>query len=151
MTSASALVRELYAIQGRLREAFPSRRFSLDGKLVGDLAEVTAAESNDLELVVNPSEKGYDAIRTAADGTRWRVEIKATQEETPHPIIAFSQTVLDHPPHELIVLVINRNGSFEEAYNGPAAPVLAKLKGSGNRQRTISLIAIRRLAEESKG
>ena len=61
MTRAAALVRELYAIQNRLREAFPDRRFSLDGKLVGDLGEVIAAERYGLELEDNPSTNVDDA------------------------------------------------------------------------------------------
>ena len=148
MTSAAALVRELYAIQGRLREAFPSRRFSLDGKLVGDLGEVIAAERYGLELVENPSAKGHDAIRVGADGSRKRVEVKATQVETNRSIIAFSPTVLDRPPDELVVLVIQPDGSVEEAYNGPASPILAELRGSGDRQRTISLARIRRIGAD---
>ncbi len=68
MTRAAALVRKLYAIQNRLREAFPSRRFSLDGNLIGDLGEVIAAERYGLELVDNPSTKGHDAIRIGAVG-----------------------------------------------------------------------------------
>ena len=35
MTRAAALVREVYAIQKHLQEAFPGRRFPLDGKLIG--------------------------------------------------------------------------------------------------------------------
>lgn len=147
MTRAAALVRELYAIQKRLREAFPGRRFSLDGKLVGDLGEVIAAERYGLELVENPSTKGHDAIRVGADGSRYRVEIKATQAETKHPIIAFSPTVLDEPPDELILLVIQPDGSVDEAYNGPASPILAELRGSGDQQRKISLASIRRVTD----
>jgi hypothetical protein len=146
MTRAATLVRELYAIQKRLREAFPGRRFSLDGKLVGDLGEVIAAERYGLELVENPSNKGHDAIRVGADGSHNRVEVKTTQLETKRPIIAFSPTVLDDPPDELIVLVIHPDGSVEEAYNGPASPILAELRGSGDHQRTISLARIRRVA-----
>jgi len=147
MTRAAALVRELYAIQSRLRKAFPSRRFSLDGKLVGDLGEVIAAEQYGLELVKNPSTKGHDAIRVGADGSHNRVEVKATQVETDRPVIAFSPTVLEDPPDELIVLVIQPDGSVEEAYNGPASPILAKLRGSGDRQRMISLARIRTIAK----
>ncbi len=146
MTRAAALVRELYAIQSRLREAFPDRRFSLDGKLVGDLGEVIAAERCGLELVDNPSTKGHDATRIGPDGSRIRVEVKATQEETKRPMIAFSPTVLDEPPDELIVLVIHLDVSVEEAYNGPASPILDELRGSGDHQRTISLARIRRVA-----
>ena len=144
MTRAAALVRELYAVQKRLREAFPDRRFSLDGKLVGDLGEVIAAERYGLKLVDNPSTKGHDAIRIGADGSRYRVEIKATQVETKRPVIAFSPTVLDDPPDDLIVLVIQADGSVKEAYNGPASPILAELRGSGDHQRTISLARIQR-------
>ena len=142
MTRAAALVRELYAIQSRLREAFPARRFSLDGKLVGDLGEVIAAEMYGLELVDNPSTKGHDAIRVDEDGLRKRVEVKATQVETQRSVIAFSATVFDDPPDELIVLVIQSDGSVEEAYNGPAAQILDELRGSGDHQRTISLAKI---------
>lgn len=146
MNRAAALVRELYGIQNRLREAFPSRRFSLDGKLIGDLGEVIAAEMYGLELVDDPSTKGHDAIRVGTDGSRNRVEVKATQVETHRPVIAFSPAVLDDPPDELIVLVIQADGSVEEAYNGPASPILAELRGSGDRQRMISLARIRRVA-----
>jgi len=148
MIRAGALVRELYAIQSRLREAFPSRRFSLDGKLVGDLGEVIAAERYGLKLVDNPSTKGHDAIRIDTDGTRRRVEIKATQVETDRPVIAFSPTVLEDPPDELIVLVIQLDGSVEEAYNGPASPILAELRGSGDKQRQISLATLRRIRDD---
>ena len=147
MTRAATLVRELYEIQSRLREAFQGRRFSLDGKLVGDLGEVIAAEKYGLELVDNPSTKGHDAIRIGADGSRIRVEVKATQVETKRPVIAFSPTVFDTPPDELIVLVIQSDGSMEEAYNGPASQVLAELRGTGDQQRTISLARIRRIAD----
>ncbi len=145
MTRAAVLVRELYAIQSRLREAFPSRRFSLDGKLVGDLGEVIAAEKYGLELVDNPSTKGHDAIRVSADGSLNRVEVKATQVETNRPVIAFSPTVLDDPPDELIVLVIQVDGSVEQAYNRPASPILAELRGAGGQQRTIALARIRKV------
>ena len=145
MTRAAALVRELYAIQKRLREAFPGRRFSLDGKLVGDLGEVIAAERYGLELVDNTSTKGHDAIRVGTDGSRNRVEVKATQVGTDRPVIAFSPTVLDDPPDELIVLVIQLDGTVEEAYNGPASLILAELRGSGDQQRKISLAGIRKV------
>jgi hypothetical protein len=49
MTRSAALVRELYEIQSRLREAFPSRRFSLDGKLVGDQKACSAAKNGAIE------------------------------------------------------------------------------------------------------
>jgi len=146
MSRAAGLVRELYAIQRRFREAFPGRRFSLDGKLVGDLGEVIAAERYGLKLVENPSTKGHDAIRIGPDGSRLRVEIKATQVETKRPVIAFSPTVLDDSPDELIVLIIQPDGSVQEAYNGPAAPILANLQGTGDHQRTIPLAKIQRIA-----
>ena len=91
----------------------------------------------------------HDAIRIAADGSRFRVEFKATQVETKRAIIAFSATVLDDPPDELIVLVIQPDGSVDEAYHGPAAPILARLRGSGDQQRTISLARIRRISDAS--
>ena len=158
MTDATTLVRELYAIQDRLREAFRQpRRFPLDGKLVGDLGEVIAAERYGLELVDNVSTKGHDAFRRDASGAVVRVEVKATQAGTPQASIAFSSTTLEHPPDEFIVLVIQRDGSADEAYNGPASPILEKLKRMASpdgkrkappagKQLKLSLAAIKRIA-----
>jgi len=154
MTRAAALIRELYAVQQRLREAFPKRRFPLDGKLVGDLGEVIAAERYGLELLGDVSKKGHDATRVDTNGLVLRVEVKATQADTPGADIAFSSTVLDDPPDEFIVLVIRHDGSAEEAYNGPASPILDELKRKAapeGKQKKLSLVAIRRIAATVAG
>ena len=51
MEHTSRLIRDLYQIVARLEEAFPGRRFTPDGHLVGSLGEVFAAERYGLTLL----------------------------------------------------------------------------------------------------
>ncbi len=68
------LVKKLYEIVEDLENAFPGRKFTPDGHLVGSIGEVLAAYHYDLELLPN-SEKTHDA--KSKDGKL--VQIKATQ------------------------------------------------------------------------
>ena len=47
----SEAVPRLLEIMAALRAAYPDRKFTLDGRLVGDLGEVLAAEHYDIELL----------------------------------------------------------------------------------------------------
>ncbi|HEY1613560.1 MAG TPA: hypothetical protein VGF97_07720 [Rhizomicrobium sp.] len=89
--------------------------FTLDGKLVGDLAEVIAAELYGLALCEcrTPGVDGY-----AADGRS--VQVKATGLPRKGPAFTPGEGIADH----LIFLRLdfaNANGTV--AYNGPEAPI----------------------------
>jgi hypothetical protein len=59
-----------------LREAFPKKRFTLDGRLVGDIGEILVEKAYDLTLFEN-LQKHHDG--RAQDGRL--VQIKATMQE----------------------------------------------------------------------
>lgn len=92
-----------------LKDSFPGRQFTIDGRLVGDIGEVIAAMVYEIELdeVSQPTHDG-----TASNGGR--VQIKATFQDA----LTF-KTV----PEYYLGIKINRNGTFEEIYNGPGRPI----------------------------
>lgn len=129
------LVRRLYEVVGQLEGAFPGRKFSLDGHLVGSIGEVIAADRYGLELLANSTE-GHDA--RCPDGRL--IQVKTTQGKS---------VGLRSQPKHLIVLVLRRDGTVEEAYNGPghlaweAAGPMQK-----NGQRRISISTLRSLKDQ---
>lgn len=127
------LVKSLYAIVSELESMF-GRPFTPDGHMVGSLGEALVAHHYKLVLTT-PSTKGCDAI--SRDGKR--VEIKATQGKS----VAFRCE-----PEFLIVLKINKDGTFEEIYNGPGNRVwelVSQKDLPSNGQRQVSLTALRKL------
>ena len=127
LENASRLIRELYRIVAQLEEAFPGRKFTPDGHLVGSLGEVFAAERYGLSLLRGSSE-AYDA--TSADGRR--VQIKATQGRS---------IGLRSEPDYLLILRITKGGELEEVYNGRGWRVwqiAGPLQKNGQRPVSIS-------------
>lgn len=91
--------------------------FALDGRLVGDIGELIAAEVFDLDLKGTRS-KNVDAITTGLP--RREVQVKATFQE--------DGLSIKHGADYFIGLQLNGTGQFRVVYNGPAAPVMAYLK-----------------------
>ncbi|MEW6023623.1 MAG: hypothetical protein AB1807_15955 [Pseudomonadota bacterium] len=89
----------------RLNAAFPHRRFTVDGRLVGDIGEVIAELDYDLRLD-EVSQAIHDG--TTSDGRR--VQVKATFGNS----LTFKTT-----PDYLLGIKLYRDGSYEEIYNGP--------------------------------
>ena len=128
----SAKIRELYSIVQELETAYPGRHFTPDGHMIGSIGEVIAADAYHLKLLPNSTEL-HDAV--SADGKL--VQIKATQR---------NRVSLSGCPQHLIVLFINRDGSWDEVYNGPGQPaweLVGKLQKNG--QRTVSITALRKM------
>ncbi|MBY5942657.1 hypothetical protein KUW00_17410 [Halomonas sp. DP5N14-9] len=88
-----------------LKGSFPSRQFTIDGRLVGDIGEVIAAMAYGIDLDV-VSQHTHDG--TALSGGR--VQIKATFQEA----LTF-KTI----PEYYLGIKISSNGDFEEIFNGP--------------------------------
>lgn len=126
------LIQELYCVASELESHYPGRHFTPDGHMVGSIGEVLAAETYGIELF-KASAPIHDG--SAPDGRL--VQIKATQVDS----IGIGKC-----PDYLIVLKIFHDGSFEEVYNGPGAPVW---NAAGKRQKTsqrhISLSRLREL------
>lgn len=128
------LLKQLYATVSELETMFPGRHFTPDGHMVGSLGECLVADAYNLELKT-ASNKGYDAITESGV----EVEIKATQSNS----VAFRSQ-----PQHAIVIKIQRDGTFEEIYNGPGALVWEQFNGKrlpSNGQFQVSLNKLRQL------
>lgn len=129
------LVKQLYDLVGELEELFPGRKFTLDGHLVGSIGEVLAAHHYDLRLLAHSAER-HDA--EASDGRQ--VQVKATQTH---------RVSLRSEPEWLLVLSLNRDGSFNEVYNGPGSAAWQNCgKRQKNGQRQISLSRLTELMSQ---
>lgn len=89
----------------RLKAEFPHRRFTIDGRLVGDIGEVLAALEYDVELD-EVSRPAYDGA--TSDGRR--VQVKATFKSS----LTFSST-----PDYYLGFQLFPDGTFDEVFNGP--------------------------------
>ena len=121
---------------GELEQMFPGRPFTPNGHMIGSLGECLVADAYSLELMP-PSNEGYDAI--TKDGKK--VEIKATQSKR----VAFRSC-----PEHVIIIKINKDGTFNEFYNGPGSIIWATFLGKSrprNGQFQISLNKVKELNE----
>lgn len=135
MINLSEKVQALYRITQELESAFPGRKFTLDGHLVGSIGEVLVAEHYNLTLLPNSTET-HDAI--AADGRL--VQIKATQ---------INRVAISSRPDWLIVIHILSDGTWEEVYNGPGGLVWDNAgKTKKNGQRPISAARLKQLMQQ---
>ena len=133
--SLPSLIRRLYEVVNELEGSFPGRKFTPDGHLVGSIGEVLAAHYYGLELLP-ASAPVHDA--TSQDGRM--VQIKATQAK---------MVALRADPEHLIVLRLERDGSFSEVYNGPGGRVWEQAgRMQKNGQRPIGVTKLRRLSED---
>jgi hypothetical protein len=111
---------------------FPSRRFTLDGKLVGDIGELLAQELYDLKLY-EENEPLHDGI--TPEGRR--VQIKTTMKE--------ALNIREVPDYYLGIRV-NEKGDVEELFNGPGQILFDKVghwKLSKNGTRNLRLSVLR--------
>lgn len=93
----------------RLRVAYPHRKFTADGRLVGDIGEIIA--ELDYELTLHAvSQPGYDAVTPSG----LRVQIKATFKDN----LSFRAT-----PDYYLGFKLYPDGNYDEVYNGPGLPI----------------------------
>jgi hypothetical protein len=129
-------VSAIYLAVEELSTAYPGRRFTPDGHLVGSLGEVVAALEFDLELH-KASHPGHDA----KDKEGRDVQIKTTSGSS---ISMYADC------DRLIVLRICSPEWAEVVYDGDGGPVWqAAGKLQKNGQRSVGLAAIRRLAQRA--
>lgn len=114
-------VMDLYRSHKAVRRHFASTglAFTLDGKLVGDIAEALTAKAFGLQLCTKRT-PGIDAHTRAGRS----VQIKSTGKPKAGPAFTPGEAIADH----LIFLRFRFDeGVAEIAYNGPEAPVRAML------------------------
>lgn len=129
------IVQRLYELVNELEAAFPGRPFTPDGHLVGSLGEVLASHYYDLELLPCSTEC-HDA--QALDGRR--VQVKATQGKS---------VALRAQPDHLLVILLKRDGTIEEIYNGPGHLAWNSCgKQQKNGQSPISVSKLRKLMKD---
>jgi len=115
--------------------------FALDGRLVGDIGELIAAELFPLELLGTKS-KNVDAVTIGRLGKK--VQIKATFKD--------ESLTIKHGADYFIGLQLNNDGKYRIIYNGKARPVMKYLRmpkakghsgraGAGTKLEPISLEA----------
>ena len=132
---------ELLGIVARLRDSYPKRRFTLDGRLVGDLGEVLVGDAYEVELYPK-LQKHHDAV---ASGER-KVQIKATMKDS----LTFPA---DHVPDYYLGIKIHPDGSFDEVFNGPGAiagKAVRNRKPTKTNLHSITINALRELSAEVK-
>lgn len=128
-------IQQLFKISADLEEAFPSRKFTLDGHLIGSIGEVIAAFHYNLELLTSSSAK-HDAV--SSDGRF--VQIKATQGNR---FIGLRS----EPEYMIVLWISSKSGEIIEIYNGPGNPVwemCGKFVSTGERR--ISLLQLKQIA-----
>lgn len=124
-------VAAIYLAVEKLSAAFPGRKFTPDGHLVGSIGEVIAAKA--LGLTLYPaSHAGHDAFDSNGD-----VQIKMT---------AGKSVSLYANCDRLVVLQVINPQEAEIVYDGPGEPVWAACgKLQKNGQRTIRVSKLRAL------
>jgi hypothetical protein len=113
-----------------LEKNHSSKKFTLDGRLVGDLGEVLAEEFYQIKLF-EKIEHRYDAKTRSGK----KIQIKTTFKKT----LGFPTR---HTPDLFLGLKINSDGSFYEIYNGPGKYIkklIAKRKEPYQRLHNISI------------
>ena len=125
-------VAAIYKAVAELEAAYPGRKFTPDGHLVGSIGEVVAAEA--LGLTLHPSSHpAHDAYDAAGN-----VQIKMT---------AGKSVALYAPCERLVVLKIVSPEEAEIVYDGPGEPAWqAAGKLGKNGQRLVSLKKLRALS-----
>ena len=139
--TVSEAVKQMLGIIRLLQKAYPKKKFTLDGRLVGDLGEILVEGAYDVELFEG-LQKHHDG--QSSDGRL--VQIKATMKNS----LTFP---VDHIPHYYLGIKIHSDGSFTEIFNGPGSVAWEAVK---NRKPTktnlhsIGITALKRLNEKVK-
>ncbi|MEE4891221.1 hypothetical protein V2K64_20900 [Pseudomonas alliivorans] len=116
-------------------------KFTLDGRLVGDIAEALALEHFDL-LIPQKRTGGVDALTRAGK----TVQVKATGNARSGPAFTPGKGFADYL---LFFRIDFESNTAMVAYNGPEAPVRSLLPENGwNGTKVLSLATIQRLALE---
>ena len=132
-------VKDMLKIVESLQETYPKKKFTLDGRLVGDLGEILVEEDYELELYEG-LEKHHDG--ETPDGRR--VQIKTTMKKS----LTFP---VDHIPHYYIGIKVHTDGTYSEIFNGPGAiawEAVKNRKPTKTNLHSITLSALQKLNEK---
>lgn len=129
-------VKDMLEIVEALQKSYPKKKFTLDGRLVGDLGEILIEEDYDLEL--------YEGLVKHHDGETpdgRRVQIKTTMKNS----LTFP---VDHIPLYYIGIKVHSDGSYTEIFNGPGSiawEAVKNRKPTKTNLHSITLTALQKL------
>jgi hypothetical protein len=126
----SEAVKQMLAIVAKLCTAYPHKKFTLDGRLVGDIGEVLVEDAYDLKLYPD-IKKHHDA--ECPDGRL--VQIKATMKKS----LTFPA---DHVPNYYLGVQVSADGAFVEVFNGPGAIAWQAVKDRSKPKTNLHSISV---------
>ena len=126
-------VKELLLIVQQLHERYPQKKFTLDGRLVGDIGEILVSLDYDIQLF-DGLEKHHDGI--SSDGRK--VQIKTAMKGA----LTFP---CDHVPDYYLGIKVFDDGTYEEIYNGDGNSIAESLKNRKNSKTNLHSISIHSL------
>jgi hypothetical protein len=106
----------LLKIVKKMQNDYPKKKFTLDGRLVGDIGEILAAEKYDFKLYDEMIER-YDG--ETEDGKK--IQVKATMKKH----LTFPT---DFTPDYYLGILIDEKGNIFEVYNGPGKNIKKEIK-----------------------
>lgn len=132
-------IENLHCSVSSLKELFSIKEngFTLDGRLVGDIGEVVAAELFQIDL--------YEKIRSYYDAEttyepKLKVQIKATFKES---------LTYNHAPDYYIGIKLFADGSYKVIYNGPGKYIHRAFQHRTGIGKKLLLFPIKKLEEIS--
>jgi hypothetical protein len=138
-----AAIRNMFDAQRQLREAFPKRLFTPDGRMIGDIGEAIAEITYQV-TVDSTSRAHWDGKREDICEGCTEVQIRATQK---------SDTYMKEPPDDgrLLVFKIFSDGSWICCYNGDARGVWNSLEAKKANKSGEKFISLEALIELDRG
>jgi len=118
------------------------RKFTIDGRLVGDIGEVLVEGDYDIKELCKGNNPVYDAI-TSDDK---KVQIKASFQKH----LTFKSIPDKEKPVYYIGIKIEKNGTYKEIYNGPCSLIENRFKDRKNIKTKAIPISIKILEELQK-
>ena len=128
---------QIFNAINELKENFPKKEFTMDGRLVGDIGEIVAEEDYKIDLY-DKIVKDYDA---ETEVNKRKVQIKATYKEN---------LTIKKTPELYLGLKLYEDGRHEEIYNGPGKYIeeyFGHRKGYG---KILIPLSIKKMREISK-
>ncbi len=138
-------LKAIFEAISNLKDMHKGRKFTPDGRFVGDIGEIIAQLDYCLELT-EKSQPLYDAV-SLDNGTK--IQIKTTFQNQ----LGFMKAYADNNIHYL-GFKVNQDGSYEEIFNGPASVILEECKENkricDGRLVSLSVSRLRKLSESTK-
>ena len=136
MADIAKHIEKLLAEVDALKELHPIKKFTLDGRLVGDIGEVLASQKYKLTL-----KQGLQARYDADTDDGRKVQINTTMKEA----LTFPY---DHVPDYYLGIKVHPTGDVEEIFNGPGSVIADLLKNRKRPKNNLHSISINRLTRK---